>query len=784
MADYIDLPILTASTGASGGTVTSVALALPNDVFTVTGSPVTMSGTLMGVFADQDPNTVFAGPEDGGPGAPTFRALVAADLPGMSGSSGVLSVAATPPIYATTGANPVISITMASATVDGYLSSGNFNVFNAKQPAGNYITALTGDATASGPGSAALTLSTVNASSGTFGSASSAVSITVNGKGLTTASSQTPILISESQVINLVNDLAAKQSSGNYLTAITGDLSATGPGSAQGILATVNSTSGTFGSTATIGRFTVNGKGLVTSTTAVTLNFQTPGNYLTALTGDATASGPGSAALTLSTVNSSSGSFGSASSAVVITVNGKGLTTASSQTPIVIAESQVINLVNDLAAKQSTGNYLTGLTGDVSASGPGNATATLATVHPAPGTYGTSAIIPVFTVNAKGLVTSTTGVAIAASGGGITELTGDVTAGPGSGAQAATVQQIGVYPTSSVVLATSAVLYATSAGISDTIVRRAIDSSSGNRSFFEVDLLKSSSGIGVSRDAIDLRGRKLVNSSASMFERTALNWGNYELYYATGRRLANWGNGTFYDTSGTTASIATGTRNLIALGGTNSVSWGTRNLVDSGGIVQCLDWGVRLLRDTEETRSMDWGSRVLFSSLATSALNWERREGFADDGTQSIRWGERTLKYGNAEQEKVLNWDRSGVWISNLSSSGTAVPTVSLSQTSGLGVGAVVNSTGWGNVAGLMSLRTGTTPLANTTGAIVNLVSPLSSPTPTKIFLTPANAIAAGAGPRNIYGVGSTGPRFTVMTGTSALLANTLYLWNWMVIGG
>lgn len=59
--------------------VTSVALALPS-IFTVTGSPVTTTGTLTGTLASQTANTVFAAP-NGSAGAPTFRTLVAADLP-------------------------------------------------------------------------------------------------------------------------------------------------------------------------------------------------------------------------------------------------------------------------------------------------------------------------------------------------------------------------------------------------------------------------------------------------------------------------------------------------------------------------------------------------------------------------------------------------------------------------------------------------------------------------------------------------------------------------------
>ncbi len=52
-----------------------------------------------------------------------------------------------------------ISISQATSTTNGYLTSSDWNTFNNKQAAGNYITALTGEATASGPGSASITLS-------------------------------------------------------------------------------------------------------------------------------------------------------------------------------------------------------------------------------------------------------------------------------------------------------------------------------------------------------------------------------------------------------------------------------------------------------------------------------------------------------------------------------------------------------------------------------------------------------------------------------------------------
>jgi hypothetical protein len=64
------------------GTVTSVGLSLPN-IFTVSNSPVTSSGTLTATLASQSANYVLAAP-NGSSGTPTFRALAAADIPDLS----------------------------------------------------------------------------------------------------------------------------------------------------------------------------------------------------------------------------------------------------------------------------------------------------------------------------------------------------------------------------------------------------------------------------------------------------------------------------------------------------------------------------------------------------------------------------------------------------------------------------------------------------------------------------------------------------------------------------
>lgn len=66
---------------------------------------------------------------------------------------------------------------------------------------------------------------------------------------------------------------------------------------------------------------------------------------------------------------------------------------------------------------QGAGNYITSLTSDVTASGPGAAAATLATVNSNVGSFGGSTAIPNFTVNAKGLITAAgTNVVVAPAG--------------------------------------------------------------------------------------------------------------------------------------------------------------------------------------------------------------------------------------------------------------------------------------------------------------------------------------------------------------------------------
>lgn len=101
------------------GSVTSVGLSLPN-IFTVSNSPVTSSGTLTATLATQQANYVFAGPTTGANAGPTFRALVAGDIPDLSAT--YLTTTAASSTYAPL-ASPALSGTPTAPTANAGTNS-------------------------------------------------------------------------------------------------------------------------------------------------------------------------------------------------------------------------------------------------------------------------------------------------------------------------------------------------------------------------------------------------------------------------------------------------------------------------------------------------------------------------------------------------------------------------------------------------------------------------------------------------------------------------------------
>ncbi|QDK39002.1 tail fiber domain-containing protein [Bdellovibrio sp. NC01] len=323
-----------------------------------------------------------------------------------NGGGTVTSVSGSAPITVSNGTTtPSISISQATTSTNGYLSSADWNTFNNKQAAGNYVTALTGDVTASGPGSAAATVAKLQGSTLTITTPANKDYLKFNG----TAFVNSPLAASD-----LTGSLPA-----STLPAFTGD-----------VTSSAGSTTLTLAATGTAGTYykvTTDSKGRVTSGSASLVATDIPSlDWSKITTGKPTTlsgygitdsilnaggtpsvqsgldaskpASPGAGAIYFATdskviyqynsgawvsIASSSGSGGTVTN---VTASAPLSVTNGSSTPALTISQATTSTNGYLSSadwntfngKQAAGNYITALTGDITATGPGSAAASVA----------------------------------------------------------------------------------------------------------------------------------------------------------------------------------------------------------------------------------------------------------------------------------------------------------------------------------------------------------------------------------------------------------------------
>jgi hypothetical protein len=137
-----------------------------------------------------------------------------------------------------------------------------------------------------------------------------------------------------------------------------------------------------------------------------------PAARLPAFTGDITTVA-GAVATTLATVNSTTGSFGSASAVPAITVNAKGLVTSVTATSIAISSGAVSGLATSATTDTTNASNITSGT---------LATTRFPTSGVSAGTYGSASAVPAISVDSLGRVTSVTSTNISISSGAVSGL--------------------------------------------------------------------------------------------------------------------------------------------------------------------------------------------------------------------------------------------------------------------------------------------------------------------------------------------------------------------------
>jgi len=231
----------------------------------------------------------------------------------------VTSVTGTSPIASSGGTTPAISISQATTSTNGYLSSTDWNTFNGKQPAGTYVTSVGATSPVTSTGGTTPTIAMPAATTSVSGYLTSTDWTTFNNKGSGTVTS---------------------------VSGTTGRITSTGGNTPVIDLASGVATAGTTGSSTLIPVVTIDTYGRVTSITTAS----NPQGTVTSVTGTAPVVSSGGATPAISMAAANTTTNGYLTSTDWNTFNGKGSGTVTSVAALTLGTTGT-----DLSSTVATG---------------------------------------------------------------------------------------------------------------------------------------------------------------------------------------------------------------------------------------------------------------------------------------------------------------------------------------------------------------------------------------------------------------------------------------------
>ena len=273
----------------------------------VNGGAVYSTGTALAISAAGTSGQVLT---SSGAGAPTWTTPT---------TGTVTSVTGTAPIASSGGATPAISISQATTSTNGYLSSTDWNTFNGKQPAGTYVTSVGATSPVTSSGGTTPTIAMPAATTSVSGYLTSTDWNTFNNKGSGTVTS---------------------------VSGTTGRITSTGGNTPVIDLASGVATAGTTGSSTLIPVVTIDTYGRVTSITTAS----NPQGTVTSVTGTAPVVSSGGATPAISMAAANTTTNGYLTSTDWNTFNGKGSGTVTSVAALTLGTTGT-----DLSSTVATG---------------------------------------------------------------------------------------------------------------------------------------------------------------------------------------------------------------------------------------------------------------------------------------------------------------------------------------------------------------------------------------------------------------------------------------------